>query len=255
MAIFGGVKLKRFIFIVFLIVLLITAFLYKQEVKEISQVNSKQELTSTKQAETDETPTVETLSQSFELLPIDEEIEKRISGVSWKQGSPVSLDGLNYVRVAYWGFDDKQHEGELIVNAAIAQEVVEIFKELYEKKFPIDKIRLIDEYEADDSKSMEDNNTSAFCFREVEGKPGKISKHSYGLAIDINPVQNPYIYKDQISPTYGEVYSDRTVVKKGMIEKNDECYSAFKSRGWQWGGDWKYEKDYQHFQKDIEVIE
>ncbi|MGB7606306.1 MAG: M15 family metallopeptidase [Lutisporaceae bacterium] len=235
--------MKRFIFVVFLIALLIAAFLYKQET------------TSAKQAETEKKPTVETLSQSFEVLPIDEEIEKRVSGVSWKQGSPVSLDSLSYVRVIYWGFDDKQHEGELIVHASVAQEVAEIFKELYEKKFPIEKIRLIDEYAADDSKSMEDNNTSGFCYREVGGKPGKISKHSYGLAIDINPVQNPYIYKDQIVPTSGKIYTDRTDVKKGMIQKDDECYTAFTSRGWQWGGDWKYEKDYQHFQKNIEINE
>lgn len=243
--------MKKSIFIAAFIVMLIAFTAFKQNIEE----TNKPETASVKQAEIEETPTVAAFSQSFEILPIDEEIEKRVSGVSWKQGSPVSLDNLSYVRVIYWGFDDKQHEGELIVHESVAQEVAEIFKELYEKKFPIEKIRLIDEYAADDSKSMEDNNTSGFCCREVAGKPGKLSKHSYGLAIDINPVQNPYIYKDEIAPTSGRLYTDRADIKKGMIQEKDACYTAFTSRGWQWGGAWKYEKDYQHFQKNIEIEE
>ena len=161
------------------------------------------------------------------------------------------IAGLSYLKVAYWGFDDQPHMGELIVNKKVAAEVTEIFQELYEAKFPIEKIRLIDEYGAEDSKSMEDNNTSSFCFREVEGKPGTLSKHSYGLAIDINPVQNPYIYKDEISPEAGKEYADRSKAQKGMILKGDACYQAFIDRGWTWGGNWNYEKDYQHFQKSI----
>jgi hypothetical protein len=129
---------------------------------------------------------------------------------------------------------------------------VEIFKELFEARFPIEKIRLIDEYEANDNKSMADNNTSSFCFREIDGKPGKLSKHSYGVAIDINPVQNPYVYMDKVSPEAGREYLDRSKVTKGMIVKDDVCYKAFINRGWTWGGDWKNEKDYQHFQKSLD---
>ena len=191
----------------------------------------------------------ETFSQSFEYRPIDKEIEMIIKGVSWKQNNTVKIDDLCYVKVTYWGFDEKTHIGELIVNKEIGKEVTEIFKELYAAKFPIMKMKLIDEYDAIDSKSMADNNTSAFCYREVDGKPGKLSKHSYGIAIDINPVQNPYVYKDKVSPESGRDYLDRGKLSKGMIVANDVCYKAFTSRGWTWGGNWKNEKDYQHFQK------
>lgn len=191
----------------------------------------------------------EAFAQSFEYFSIDQEVESRIRGVSWKQGSAIDLEDLRYVKVAYWGFDDMPHMGELIVNRSVAKDITEIFEELYKAKFPIDKIRLIDDYDAKDNESMADNNTSAFCYREVDGKPGQLSKHSYGIAIDINPVQNPYVYKGKVSPLEGKKYVDRSKPSKGMVIKNDLCYKAFTSRGWTWGGDWKYEKDYQHFQK------
>ncbi|MDF2890379.1 MAG: D-alanyl-D-alanine carboxypeptidase [Clostridia bacterium] len=191
----------------------------------------------------------EVFAQSFEYYSIDKEVEKRIVGISWKQNNTIKLEDLCYLKVTYWGFDEKPHIGELIVNKDIGHEVIEIFQELYEAKFPIEKMKLIDEYDGIDSKSMADNNTSAFCYREVDGKPGKLSKHSYGIAIDINPVQNPYVYQEKIAPEKGIEYIDRSKTSKGMITANDVCYKAFTNRGWTWGGDWKYEKDYQHFQK------
>lgn len=242
-------KKAAFLFIMFLLVVIGC-----ENVKiENMQSEAKPAVIPVKQETVQQPPAVEAFSPSFEIQPIDEKIEQRISGISWREGSPVSMNDLSYVKVAYWGYDDKGHFGELIVNKEAAQEVADIFKELYENRFPIEKIKLVDEYAADDTKSMENNNTSAFNYREVEGKPGKLSKHAYGLAIDINPVQNPYIYKDDISPEAGKAYTDRTEVKKGMITKDDICYKAFTSRGWQWGGDWKYEKDYQHFQKSVKL--
>lgn len=217
-------------------------------VKQVEQPIEKP-IVQTPQEPVKEPAALETFSQSFEYRPIDKEMEKIIKGVSWKQNNTVKIDDLNYLLVTYWGFDEKPHIGELIVNKEIAKEVTEIFKELYAAKFPIMKMKLIDEYDAIDSKSMEDNNTSAFCYREVEGKPGKLSMHSYGIAIDINPVQNPYVYKEKVSPKSGWDYLDRGKLSKGMIVANDAVYQAFTSRGWTWGGDWKYEKDYQHFQK------
>lgn len=181
---------------------------------------------------------------------LSQEIINRIMDSSWKEGAPVSLEELSYVKVTYWGFDEQEHMGELIVHSKVAEEVVEIFKELYEAKFPIEKIRLIDEYAANDDLSMEDNNTSAFCFREITGSE-KISKHGYGIAIDINPVQNPYIVDNKILPLKGKGYTDREDVRKGMIVQGDACYNAFVSRGWTWGGQWKTVKDYQHFEKKI----
>ena len=220
------------------------------EVKSIAKpVEQSTEQPQQAQVEVNEPAAQEVFAQSFEYYPIDKEIENRIKGISWKQNNNVELEDLSYVKVTYWGFDEKPHIGELIVNKDIGQEVTEIFGELFAAKFPIEKIKLIDEYDAVDSKSMEDNNTSAFCYREVEGKPGTLSKHSYGIAIDINPVQNPYVYKEKISPEAGKDYVDRSKVSKGMIVKDDVVYKAFTSRGWTWGGDWKYEKDYQHFQK------
>lgn len=189
------------------------------------------------------------LNEGFTWSPLPEDIRNKIRGVSWKPDCPVAMEDLANVEVLYWGFDDKIHKGEIIVHKEIAREVVEIFKDLYTAKFFIEKIRLIDEYGADDNLSMADNNTSGFCFREVPGKQGKLSKHSYGLAIDINPVQNPYIVGENISPPEGKNYTNRENVRKGMIVKDDACYKAFKDRGWTWGGDWKFSKDYQHFQK------
>ncbi|OGO76709.1 MAG: hypothetical protein A2Y23_10955 [Clostridiales bacterium GWB2_37_7] len=185
-----------------------------------------------KQAESNESASQEVFLQSFEYYPIDKIVESRMMGVSWKYGSPVDVEDLSYVKVSYWGFDEKPHIGELIVNKMVAKDIIEIFEVLYEARFPIDKIKLIDEYNAEDLKSMADNNTSAFCFREIEGKPGQLSKHSYGAAIDINPIQNPYVYKDKISPIEGKEYVDRSKVSKGMIVKGDACYQAFTSRGW-----------------------
>lgn len=196
---------------------------------------------------------VNNVENSFTYEPLPQEVISKIDGVSWNKEAPVSLDDLSYIKVLYWGFDEKEHTGELIVHKKVAKEVVQIFKELYEAKFSIEKIRLIDEYNASDDLSMEDNNTSAFCFREVAGKKGTLSKHSYGIAIDINTVQNPYVENGRVSPKAGEEYIDRKNVRKGMIVKDDVCYKAFKERGWIWGGEWKTIKDYQHFQKEIDL--
>jgi len=187
----------------------------------------------------------------FKYSSLSDDVKERIVGVSWRENSPVKLEELSYINVTYWGFDDKEHIGEMIVNKELAQEVIEIFKELYEAKYPIEKIKLIDEYNADDSLSMADNNTSAFCFREVTGQKGVFSQHSYGVAIDINPIQNPYVKGDVVLPEEGIEYLDRTNIRKGMITVGDPCYNAFKSRGWTWGGEWNSLKDYQHFEKEI----
>lgn len=188
----------------------------------------------------------------FMYSSLSEEIIEKIVGASYKENTPVNLDELSYIRVTYWGFDDLEHIGEIIVHKKLAVEVTEIFKELYEARFPIDKIRLIDEYGADDNISMSANNSSAFCSREITGKKDVFSNHSYGVAIDINPVQNPYIKGDTILPKEGSEYLDRENIRKGMIIKDDICYNAFINRGWTWGGEWSSLKDYQHFEKNLE---
>lgn len=192
------------------------------------------------------------LEGRFSVQALSYNVIEIVEGKSWREGAPIDLDDLAYVEVTYWGFDDKPHLGELIVNKDIAEEVATIFQEIYKAKFPIEKIRLIDEYNANDDLSMEDNNTSAFCYRVVTG--GKaLSKHSYGVAIDINPVQNPYVTGSEVLPKKGREFLNRNYIRKGMIVKDDVVYRAFKSRGWKWGGEWNSLKDYQHFQKDITI--
>ncbi len=187
----------------------------------------------------------------FTYGDLPEEIIEKIMGKSYLVNDTVALKDLSYLKVSYWGFDEKSHIGEIIVNKEVAKDLVEIFQELYEVKYPIEKIRLIDEYDADDNLSMEDNNSSSFCFRPVVGS-SKLSKHSYGLAIDINPLQNPYVKGDLILPPNGEEYLDRNNVRIGMILEGDACYEAFVSRGWTWGGHWNSLKDYQHFEYDLD---
>ncbi|MCG8481790.1 MAG: M15 family metallopeptidase [Clostridia bacterium] len=193
------------------------------------------------------------MEDQFKIRPLTQEIKKKIENNSWTDMAPYSMNDLMHLRVMFWGFDNKTHTGELIVHKVVAEEVIEIFKELYEAKFPIDKIKLIDEYNANDNLSMEDNNTSALCVREITNKKGELSRHTFGVAIDINPVQNPYISSDSILPESGKEYLVRTDVRKGMIIEGGVCYNAFVKRGWTWGGHWQTIKDYQHFHKDVEI--
>lgn len=190
----------------------------------------------------------ETEKPIFNSQPIDERLKKRIMGVSWQEGSPVALNELRYLTISHWSFEDQVLQGELIVHKDVAEEVLEIFKELYENKYYIEKMKLIDDYNASDDASMADNNTSSFCYRQITGG-SQLSRHSYGLAIDINPLYNPYVHGNQILPPQGEAYVDRSQYIKGMIMKDDLCYKAFVKRGWEWGGDWATPLDYQHFEK------
>ncbi len=160
----------------------------------------------------------------------------------------VEIDKLSYLTISYYGFDNKFHIGEMIVNTNIATEVLEIFKELYEIKYPIEKIKLIDEYNGEDELSMQDNNTSCFCYRPISGT-NKLSKHAKGMAIDINPLYNPCVENGNILPVAGEIYADRNLKKEHQINEEDMLYKIFVKHGWKWGGNWNSKKDYQHFEK------
>lgn len=192
----------------------------------------------------------EVFKEVFEVKNITSEVKEKIVGNSWREGAPVKIEELRHVTVSHWGFDDKPHLGELIINEKVAQDVIDIFSELYKAEYPIEKIRLIDEYGASDEVSMKDNNTYSFCYREKTSSKN-LSKHSFGLAIDINPIQNPYKKGNSILPDSGKEFLDRTQSSMGMIKAGDVCYKAFKSRGWTWGGEWTTLKDYQHFEKEI----
>lgn len=186
-------------------------------------------------------------SQTYEPLP--EDIIRLITGRSYKENTLLAYSELAYLTIRYINFSGEDCVGHMITAAGIAEEVSDIFEELYEKKYPIFQIRLIDFYNADDNLSMEDNNTSAFNFRYITNST-RISMHGYGVAIDINPVQNPYVINNTVLPASGRRYLDRTNVRQGMIVRGDACYQAFIRRGWTWGGNWNSPRDYQHFEKD-----
>lgn len=193
----------------------------------------------------------EYFTQSF----ISEEILERINGCSYVENDNISLEELRYLQVLYIGFDGEEHVGELIVNEEIANDVLDIFYELYKEKYPIERMVLVDEYGGDDEKSMQANNTSSFNYRTIEGSD-KLSKHSYGMAIDINPFYNPCVrkYSDGASKSFPEgsdKYADRDNEFLHKIDKDDLCYKLFTEHGFKWGGDWKSLKDYQHFEKDM----
>lgn len=193
-------------------------------------------------------------ADGFSYEPINNEVKERIYGLSYKEDCTVPYEELRYVRVRYIDFDGLMQEGELICNKAIAQDLVEIFYELYQASYPIEKIRLIDEYNADDDLSCLDNNTSCFNYRVVGGSTN-LSKHALGLAIDINPFYNPYVTYpngvERISPPGSEPYADRSLDFPYKIDESDLCYQLFAAHGFTWGGHWKTLKDYQHFQKAL----
>ncbi len=198
---------------------------------------------------------METLRDGMaELLFYSEElspgVQQRIVGTSYQENDNISLDELRYLRILHVGFDGKTHIGELLVNQSIAEDVLEIMAELYKDGYAIEKMVLVDNYGADDEQSMEDNNTSAFNYREIAGS-SKLSRHSLGLAIDINPLYNPCVKNGgtSISPVNAGDYADRSQPFAHKIDENDLCYQMFTEHGFTWGGHWNSLKDYQHFEK------
>lgn len=189
----------------------------------------------------------------FSQTKLNDKIFDRIYGKSFGQDCTIPREDLRYLCVLYYDFNGKTCFGELICNKAISQDLVEIFRELYENNYPIEKIRLVDDYGADDDKSSSDNNTSCFNFRTVPGKTS-LSLHAKGLAIDINPKFNPYVVRDaegnvSCLPANGSEYMDRTKEFPYKIDQEDLCYRLFTEHGFTWGGSWENEPDYMHFSK------
>lgn len=213
-----------------------------------------------------------TYAESFYYEPLSENLKRYITGVSYpavatdnETGKPaeelaITYDDLCYLHILHYDFEGNPAEGELICNNAIAQDLVEIFYELYLNEYQLESVKLIDEYDGDDTASMEDNNTSCFNYRVVPNSTS-LSKHALGLALDINPLYNPYItyQKDEtgkiisenVSPENGLPYADRSVNFPYKIDENDLCYKLFTEHGFTWGGNWNSSKDYQHFQKVV----
>ena len=194
------------------------------------------------------------VADGFCYYALTDEIIERITGMSYpSEGSDkIDYDDLRYIELLYCDFTGSVKQGELIVNKKVADEVTVIFNELYMAQYPFESVRLVDDYgePGDDNLSMAANNTSAFNYRFVTGS-NKLSLHSYGAAIDINPVQNPYIDGDRVVPEEGRQFLDRSLKLPGMIDHSDLCYQLFTMNGWKWGGDWSGDKDYQHFSKDL----
>lgn len=196
----------------------------------------------------------ESEAEEFYVSEIPDDIFEKMQGKSYKADCTVPREDLRYVHVLHMGFDGETKEGELVVNKAIADDVCDIFEKLYEADYPIEKIRLIDEYDADDEASMSDNNSSAFNFRFISHTT-KISKHGLGMAVDINTLYNPYVKtvdgKRSIEPANAADYVDRSADFPYKIDHDDLCYQLFKEHGFSWGGDWQHSKDYQHFEKNL----
>lgn len=188
----------------------------------------------------------------FKKEEIPQQLKNKMQGVTISSKSHVTFDDLCCLTISYYGYDDKIHVGQLIVNKKLGDEVLNIFKELLEIKFPIEKMKPACEYGGDDEKSMSDNNTSAFNDRPIEGSGG-LSYHQLGTAIDINPLINPYIRlsDNTVLPTNARKYLKRDEEYKGIIKEGGSCVSIFEKYGWTWGGNWKSLKDYQYFEKDI----
>lgn len=190
-------------------------------------------------------------NKEFYIKPILDDIFEKMQGKSYKENCTVPREELRYLHILHVGFDNNTHEGELIVNKRIAEDVLDIFKELYKAGYQIEKVRLIDEYNAQDELSMRDNNSSAFNFRYISYST-TLSKHAMGLAVDINTLYNPYIKQVDgrlnIEPANAVQYVDRNRQFPHKIDHQDLCYKLFTKYGFEWGGDWEDSKDYQRFE-------
>jgi hypothetical protein len=169
-----------------------------------------------------------------------------MTGVSWRPGCPVALRDLRLITTRHWGFDGKPRTGRLVVHRDVAAELVGVLRRLWNARFPIRRMELVDRYGASDYRSIEADNTSAFNCRYVDGT-SRWSEHAYGRAIDVNPIENPYVSGGATSHRASVPYLDRTPCRRGMACPRNVLVRSFKAAGWGWGGDWTSAQDYQHF--------
>ena len=188
--------------------------------------------------------------QIFSVQEIPDDVFARMQGKSFKEDCTVPREDLRYLRTLYVNAEGKTFVGEMVVAASVADEVSDIFRQLYEAKWPIKRMVLVDEYGGSDEASCADGNTAAFNFRPVSGGT-ELSNHAFGLAIDINTFENPYCIpsQDYVFPPEAARFADRSIEEPYMIHEGDLCWRLFTERGWSWGGSWSSPKDYQHFEK------
>lgn len=191
--------------------------------------------------------------QGFSIQEISDSVFARMQGKSFPAHCTVKRSDLRYLQVLHVDADGETHRGEMVCNKAIAEDLLEIFQDLYRQRYPIERMRLIDDYDADDERSMQDNNSSSFCYRVVEGST-KLSKHAQGMAVDVNTLYNPCVRKRKdgtvlVQPSTAKRYTNRSRKFPYKIVEGDLMFRLFTERGFQWGGHWKSLKDYQHFEK------
>ena len=193
-------------------------------------------------------------TRCFEAVEIPDHIWEQMQGKTYKPNADIGRKDLRYLRLLHRDYDERIHLGEMICNAAIAHELVDIFRQLYQAHYPIQRMVLPDNYGADDELQMRANNSSCFCYRPISGTK-KLSKHALGLAVDLNTLYNPYVGmrkgKPFLEPSTAKAYTDRSKTFKYKIDQNDLAYRLFTSYGYTWGGSWQTRKDYQHFEKEL----
>jgi hypothetical protein len=190
---------------------------------------------------------VDTPGPSFQgsVTPIDETTAARMTS-SWRPGCPVPLSDLRLVKLTHWGFDGQPHPGDLVIHRDHADRILTVFASLFEARFPIERVRPIEEFGGDDDRSMAANNTSGFNCRKVAGTR-RWSQHAHGWAVDINPVQNPYVLPSgEVRPPAGRAHTRRDPAVPGLITADGPVVATFSRIGWSWGGRWR-SPDYQHF--------
>jgi hypothetical protein len=169
-----------------------------------------------------------------------------IARSTWQPGCPVGKEDLAWLRMTYWGFDQARHSGELLLSGSVAGDVVTVFRRLYEARFPIEAMGIARLEDLDAPPTGDGNVTGSFACRPIRGGTA-YSQHAYGLAVDLNPFQNPYHHGDVVLPELASAYLDRDWLRPGMVTPDGPAVRAFTSIGWEWGGEWSSLKDYQHF--------
>jgi hypothetical protein len=194
-------------------------------------------------------PAADAAQFTFSAKRLDSALRKRMTGTSWHEGCPVALSDLRVLRIGYWGFDRRPHRGTMVVAATSVDAVRGAFEALFAKHFPIRRMRLVDDYRGSDYASIEADNTSAFNCRNATGSE-RFSEHAYGRAIDINPIENPYVYPDGTTVhRASRPYLNRARHRRGMAFRGGVLVQAFAGVAWSWGGLWRPPSgtDYQHF--------
>lgn len=184
----------------------------------------------------------------FVSEPIPFEIQERMKDVSLPQDARIDISDLRYLTLPYYDFEGQVQQGEMVCNVKIAKDLIAVFRELFEKQYQFCSIRLIDDFGGSDEASMLANNTSCFNYRTKSGSSA-LSSHALGLAVDVNPMQNPFVKRGKVYPETATDFVDRNLDFANKIDTQDACYKSFKAHGFRWGGLWRSAKDYQHFEK------